>query len=296
MLRAAEYLGGRAGLDEPPAVHHRDPIGDVGDDAHIVRDEHHAEPVLPAERADELQDLGLDGDVEGSRGLVGDQQFGIGAQRQRDHHPLAHSSGELVRVVPEPSLRLVDADLVEKAHGPLRRLRLRETEMGSNRLDELSPYGVQRIERGQRILEDHPDCRPTQLLPLRLGQGAEIALVQPHSPARHLPGRLEQAQDGVADGRLPGSGFAHDPEDLAGLDLERHAFHRNDGAAAARELDAQILDGKQGHRTGPLSPAAARRRPVPLGAPSRIRKSDSDFGVRSGADSHGSGTPNAAWG
>ena len=118
MRRPAEDHFGRAGLDEPAAVHDRDPVRHVGDDPHVVGDEDDAEPLLTAEIPDEIEDLGLNGDVEGGRRLVCDEELRVRRERERDHHPLAHSPRELVRVVPEPRPRLLDADLVEEAHGP----------------------------------------------------------------------------------------------------------------------------------------------------------------------------------
>ena len=48
---------------------------------------------------DELvEDLGLDGHIERGGRLVGDQDVGVQHQGHGDHHPLPHTSRELVRV------------------------------------------------------------------------------------------------------------------------------------------------------------------------------------------------------
>ena len=47
---------------------------------------------------DQIEDLGLDRDVERRRRLVGDQQLRLVGERHRDHHALAHAAGELVRI------------------------------------------------------------------------------------------------------------------------------------------------------------------------------------------------------
>ena len=60
--------------------------------------------------------------METSRAVVGSSAMrssGFARERERDHHPLAHSARELVRVVAEPDPRLLDADLVEKVDRPL---------------------------------------------------------------------------------------------------------------------------------------------------------------------------------
>ena len=53
-----------------------------------------------------LQDLRLDGDVEGGGRLVGDQEIGLVGERHRDHHALTLAAGKLVRVGAEPLARV----------------------------------------------------------------------------------------------------------------------------------------------------------------------------------------------
>ena len=48
--------------------------------------------------AHELQDARLHRHVERGRRLVGDQQIGIAGERLRDHDPLLHAAGKLVRI------------------------------------------------------------------------------------------------------------------------------------------------------------------------------------------------------
>ena len=47
----------------------------------------------------QLQDLGLYGDIQGGGGLVGDEQFWFVDQGHGDHHALAHAAGKLVGVI-----------------------------------------------------------------------------------------------------------------------------------------------------------------------------------------------------
>ena len=94
--------GGRRGrrrrrLDDEPRVHHVDPLGHPGDDPEVVGDEDERGPGLGVRPAEELEDLGLDRDVEGRRRLVRDHELGLEGEGHRDHHALAHAAGELVR-------------------------------------------------------------------------------------------------------------------------------------------------------------------------------------------------------
>ena len=101
-------------LDLLARIHDHDPLGDLGDHAQIVRDQHDGVPSLSCSSCSSSQDLRLDRDVERRGRLVGDQQSRIAGQRHRDHHPLAHAAGQLVRIVAQPPLGVGDADQLEQ--------------------------------------------------------------------------------------------------------------------------------------------------------------------------------------
>ena len=65
-------------------------------------------------RAHQLEDLRLDRHVERGRRLVGDQQLRIAGERHRDHHALAHTARELVRVLVDALFGVRDADHLEQ--------------------------------------------------------------------------------------------------------------------------------------------------------------------------------------
>ena len=64
----------------------------------------------------EVEDLGLDHDVQRRRRLVGDHQRRVARERHGDHDPLAHPARELVRVVVRPARR--DANVLEELLHP----------------------------------------------------------------------------------------------------------------------------------------------------------------------------------
>src|SRR3546814_4618680 len=57
-----------------------------GHHAEVVGDQHHAHAELAANVGDQLQHLGLDGDVERGGRLVGDQQLRPAGQRRSEEH------------------------------------------------------------------------------------------------------------------------------------------------------------------------------------------------------------------
>ena len=77
-----------------------------------------AVPSSSLDPLDDLEDLGLHGDVERGGGLVGDEHLGVVGHGHGDHRPLAHAARELVRVLPGPCRRLRDADQVEQLDRP----------------------------------------------------------------------------------------------------------------------------------------------------------------------------------
>ena len=77
MLRAFHDVEGRADFDDFALIHHRDAVGDVFHDGQVVGDKDEREVETADEIGEEIQDLRLDGDVEGGDGFVGDDDLGI---------------------------------------------------------------------------------------------------------------------------------------------------------------------------------------------------------------------------
>ena len=113
VLRGGEQRPDVGLLDDLALVHDRDPVGEVGDDAHVVGDQHDRGAELVAAAAQQVEDLGLHGDVEGGGRLVGDDHARVEHQRLGDDDALLLPAGELVRVVVDPVLGVGDADPAE---------------------------------------------------------------------------------------------------------------------------------------------------------------------------------------
>ena len=151
VLRRGEDRLLRPLLDDPARVHHGDVVGDLGDHAEVVGDQHDRRVELALQAVEQLEDLRLDGHVERRRRLVGDQQLRVVDQPHRDHHALAHAAGELVRVAVDAAARLGDADQAEHLDGAVERLRLADVAVRADRLDQLVAdlvEGMQRADSG----------------------------------------------------------------------------------------------------------------------------------------------------
>jgi hypothetical protein len=106
---------------------------------------------------EQRDDLRLDRDIERGGRLVGDDELRVRGQGQRDHHALPHAAGELVRILVEATLGGRDAHLGKQLQSALPCGFGRELEVRRNRLNDLAPDGVERVQRGQRILEHGAD-------------------------------------------------------------------------------------------------------------------------------------------
>ena len=66
---------GRSHLHDPPQVHDRDVVTDVGHDIEVVGDEEIGQPESFLQVLQQVDDLGLDGNIQGGDRLVGDDQI-----------------------------------------------------------------------------------------------------------------------------------------------------------------------------------------------------------------------------
>ncbi len=227
---AEEGLGGGL-LDDAPGVHHRDVVGPGGDHAEVVGDQHHGHVALALLGLEQVEDLGLDGDVEGGGGLVGEEQAGAAGQGDGDDHPLAHAAGELLGVLLEAPLRLGDADRAQQGDGGLLALGLGVVEVLLDRLGDLVADALHGVQRGHRVLEHHGHLRAPDLAE-HVGVGVEhLAAVEAHAAGAAGVGG-DEAHDRAGQDRLARAGLAHDAEGPAPLEGEVDVLDGADGALA----------------------------------------------------------------
>src|SRR5690606_32154632 len=90
---------GRAGLDDFAQIHDGDAIRQVFHHGEVVGDEDEAEVQAFHQVGEQVDDLGLYGDVEGGDGFVGDEHVGVEREGAGDGDALALAAGEFVPVV-----------------------------------------------------------------------------------------------------------------------------------------------------------------------------------------------------
>ena len=245
MPRLGEHLSCRAGLDEHSRVHHVHALAHSGDDAEVVRDQDQRRVPLDDQLAEQAENLRLDRDVERGRRLVGDQQLRLAGERHRDHCPLAHPAGELVRVVLQAHLRARDPDPVEQLAGAALGLLLAHVEVRLERLADLPADGQHRVQARHRVLEDHRDVLAADRAKLLVGEPDQVAALEVRRAVRDAAGARQDPEQRQRGDALPAAGFSDDPERLAGSDVEGDAVDGVDDPATRPEADLEVLDGEQ---------------------------------------------------
>ena len=153
----------------------------------------------------------------------------------------------------------------------------RERIMRQDRLGQLIADPQQRIEAGQRILEDDADPPPADLAHPLPAADCRCARRREDLAAGDPAGRIEQADDGEAGERFAGAGFADDAEHLAWRDVERDAVERGQRPLPGGEFHLEIANRKQRAGHFSLGLSASRNQ-----SPSRLTASTSAASVRPG--------------
>src|SRR5712691_82977 len=99
MRRRAKEFFASSKLNQASGVHHGDAVRNLGDYCEVMRDEKHGESKLFTKSRKKIEDLRLDSYIEGSCGLIGDQQLWPIDDGHRNHDALPHSAGKLVGIV-----------------------------------------------------------------------------------------------------------------------------------------------------------------------------------------------------
>ena len=204
----------------------------------VVRDENVGEPEVGLQVGEQVDDLRLDGDVEGRHWLVADDQLGLEGQRPGHPDTLPLAAGELrgepvevLRVEPHPLHQLLHAALAIRARGQL---------VDGEGIPDDRPDPAARVQGADRVLEDHLDLA-AQRPHAPLGELGDVPAVE-DDPAR---GDVVQPGDTPGQGRLAASGLADNAERLPAPDRQAHAVNGVHVFLLAKQpgaFDREVLD------------------------------------------------------
>src|SRR5215470_8989658 len=241
MRRRVVDLLDRPGLDQAARVHHRDLVAHLGDDAEVVRDEDQGQVVRALQIAQQIQVLGLDGDIEACRRLVGDEDPRLARDGDRAHDALPHAARELVGVLAHAGLRRRDAHRLQELGRLLPRAAAGRPLVDADRLGDLVAHREQRVQRHHRVLQDHRDPLAADAPHLVLGLLQEIGALEEHLARDDASRRRQHAQEGQRQGSLARARLAHDAERLALIERQGDVVH---GARDARATRAHVVRGQ----------------------------------------------------
>ena len=187
---------------------------------------------------EEVDDLGLDGHVQGGDGLVRHQELGAHAQGPGDGGPLPLSAGELRGPLVQTAGVHAHAFELEG------RLRPEGAPGGADAVDDQGlgddlRHGHPGVEAGGGVLEDD---LPGGLQQLPVGAELPgVAGVDPQVP--DLPGGgAEDVHNALGRRGLPGPGFPHQSENLPPAQLEGYPIQGPQGPVPAQpEAVGQVL-------------------------------------------------------
>ena len=243
MLASLEDLRDVTLLHNPPRVHDGDLVTDPGNDAHVVGDEDDRSAGALLKILDQVENLSLDGHVQGRCRFVRDEELRLTEKRHRDHDPLLHPSGQLVRIRGEALFRIRDPHRSEHLCGALARLCSFQSETELQHLSHLSLDREHRVQRGHGILEDHGDLLPPDVRQLFGRESQDVGARKPDLPTEDpTGGARDEPEDRRRADTFPAARLPDDPEGPTRIDLERHTIHRVDESVLRLEGDLEVVD------------------------------------------------------
>ena len=238
-----------SGLDDAPQVHDEDAVADMLNDREVVSDEQQGQMVFELEILEEVDDLGLDRDIESADGLIADDEPGLDGDRASDADALPLSAAELMGVA--LGVRWVEADIVEQrgdAAAAIFAVRCQLVDIEGFADDILDRAAG--IQGAEGILEDHLEPSPA------LAEGGAFEAGDVFALETDLArSRFEEPNYGAAESRFSAAALADETDGFARPDRQADIVHRVDliggpaeEAGADREADFQVTDFQDVHR------------------------------------------------
>ena len=197
-----------------------------------------------------IEDRLLDGHVEGAGRLVGDEQLRVARQRDRDQGPLLHPARKLVRELVEDAPDVGQAGRAEllqrelAGHGPAELPVVQQ-----DRLDQLAPHPLHRVQRVTRVLWHEAHEGPPNLGELPVAPFGDVRFAVADPPLEDLGVLGEDPERRPDHRRLAGPGLAHHGHQLARPDLDAHSPHSGLAELALQPVgDVQVVDREQRDR------------------------------------------------
>jgi len=215
---AVECFAGAA-FHDLAQIHHGHAVRDVFDHREIVRDEQIGEVELFAQLDQQVDDLRLNGDIQGRDGLVEHHEARVEGQSAGHTDALPLASGEFMGIAVQ--IARVEAHLFERLDHFFQPLLPVAQPMDHQPFLDDAADGHTGIERAERVLKDDLHVA-SQAAQDRASGGAHVQPIEQHAPGRGQ----QQSQDGPAGSGLAAARLAHQAERFAPADLKADVVHR----------------------------------------------------------------------
>ena len=193
-----ENIINRPLLHNLSSIHNGYLVADFCYNTQIVSDKDNAHVGLFLQGLHQFQNLSLNGYVQGSGGLVGNQQLRMTNQAHGNHYTLTHSTRKLVGILLHALFHIVDSHQFQHFHGSLCSFFLGNIfVVGPQGFYQLISNGVHRIQTGHGILENHGHILSPEGSHLVLCHGKYILAFKGNASSYNLSWRLEQSHDGI---------------------------------------------------------------------------------------------------
>ena len=195
----------------------------------------------------QIQNLRLNGDVQGRGRLIGNEQFGFARQGHGNHHPLTHATRELMGIVIDPLCGLGNIDQPQHVtglgHGLLRCQAFVQPEC----LGNLLTHTQNRVERRHGLLKNHGNFFSPQIahsLRICLHQ---VCALEPYLAVGDASGRHGQEfHDGHGGDTFTAARLTHDTQCFASIDVKINAIDRMQHTVIGVKVNLKVLNFQQG--------------------------------------------------
>jgi len=241
-------------LDQLAQIHNADTVGNVTDNAQVMGDEEVSKAEVILQLGEQVEDLGLNGNVKGGNGFVADDELGVHGQGTGDSDTLTLAAGELVGVA--VGVEGSETDHAQQLGGTLFDLLFGSHLMGQHGLLKHGTNGHTGVKGSVGILENDLHLA-ADFAHLGTVQLAEILTVEDNFTG----GGLDELKNGLTEGGLTASGFADETKGLTAVDEKAYivncldvGLNAGEKALGHREILTYIISNKDlifGHYLAP---------------------------------------------
>src|SRR6266849_1880417 len=180
-----------------------------------MRDIEDSHSKLSVELGKQAEDFRLGDDVQGTSGLIGDEERRSVQDGHGDDDALGLAYAQLGRPATQKIAVVREADIRERRADCSSAFAARAARMGAPGFTELRADTQNRVEGGQRTLQNDAHFTAAQRSHLCFGLCEQVLAFEGQIAARHAPFQMEQAKNRERQSAFPGATLANKSENLA---------------------------------------------------------------------------------